>query len=142
MKENNGTGARIKTARVKLGFTLEGMSRETKVSLSYISDFERGKKLPSTKYLFKLQEKYGVSIDYIFTGEGEMFLKSRERNNALMDFGPYQRDIDELISTMSRMPTAMFAVLQFFSEYKIEKEALIAKSLNRTEGEEHNVEPD
>lgn len=136
MKENNEIGQRLKEIRVFLGLTLERMSRETGVSVSYISDFERDKRLPSVKYLSRLLEYFNVSIDYIFTGTGEMLLTQRERSNDLFDFGPYQKDIDELLSIMGRVPNAMFAVLQFFAEYKIEKEDFIAKVLKKmAEGE-------
>lgn len=43
-----------------------------------VSDIESGKREPSKDVLIKLKEKWGVSIDWLLTGEGEMFLPGKD----------------------------------------------------------------
>jgi transcriptional regulator with XRE-family HTH domain len=123
-------GLRLRGLRVALNITLEKMNDLTGISKSYISDFERGRKLPSSKYLFFLIEKFAIDINYIYTGRGEMFLHSREEKNTY-DFGKFDVEINDLLYHIIRVPNALFSVLGFFSDYKINKENFIKKYLEK-----------
>lgn len=138
MTENNkevvlikAIGSRLREVREVLGHTLKVMQEMTGSSLSYISDFERGNKFPSSKYLKELALRFNVSTDYIFTGRGEMFIPSEEDKKQEMDFGRYGEDIDELLFYMKQVPNALFAVLHFFSDYKVEHEDFLKKYLDK-----------
>lgn len=138
MTENNNEvvlmkaiGGRLREIRELLGHTLKVMQKMTGASLSYISDFERGNKFPSSKYLKELAIRFKVSIDYIFTGRGEMFIPEEEDKKQEMDFGRYGEDIDELLFYMKHVPNALFAVLHFFSDYKVEHEDFLKKYLDK-----------
>jgi transcriptional regulator with XRE-family HTH domain len=111
-------GKRLKTVRERLGFTLEQMNRETGISKSYISDFERGKKIPASKYLFQLCETFNANLNYVFKGKGDMFISADSGKIPQYNFGKYQEEIDDLLFHITNIPNALFAVLQFFSEYK------------------------
>jgi transcriptional regulator with XRE-family HTH domain len=83
-------GIRLRCLRDTLNITLEKMKELTGISRSYISDFERGRKLPSARYLFYLIDDFGADINYILTGRGEMFLRSKEGAENRYDFGKYE----------------------------------------------------
>ncbi|MFC2156060.1 helix-turn-helix domain-containing protein, partial [Acidobacteriota bacterium] len=88
-------GIRLRCLRDTLNITLEKMKELTGISRSYISDFERGRKLPSSKYLFFLIEDFDADINYIFTGRGEMFLRTKKEAENYYDFGKYEEEIND-----------------------------------------------
>jgi len=128
-------GGRLKRLRTTLNITLVDMSRLTGISLGYICVFERGKNLPNSKYLLYLIDNFKVNLNFIITGNGNMFLEGDDLRNQekVYDFGVYQDEIDEMLSLASRMPGVMHAVLEFFSTYKFEKERIIKAYLERLE---------
>jgi transcriptional regulator with XRE-family HTH domain len=111
-------GQRLRFVREQLGFTLVKMKEETGISKSYISDFERGKKIPASKYLFQLAEAFKVNLNYIFTGTGDPVISEISGKFSQYDFGKYEEEINDLLFHMAHIPNTMFAVLQFFTEYK------------------------
>ena len=58
-------GDRIKESRVKCGFTQEELAEKADVTSTYISELERGLKLPSMPLFLKLVELLNVSADYL-----------------------------------------------------------------------------
>ncbi len=130
-------GLQLRNIRERLNWTLDAMSKATGISRSYISEFERGFKRPTTKYLQYLHDNHNVSLHYILGSDGRMF-RPKEEDGVKPDFGRYAEDIDELLYHMARIPHAMYAVLGFFAEYKLEHRQLIKEFLK--EKEEKNEE--
>ena len=58
-------GDRIREARKKVGLTQDQLSEKLDVSLAYISEIERGLKMPSMQLFIKLVEILDVSADYL-----------------------------------------------------------------------------
>jgi transcriptional regulator with XRE-family HTH domain len=119
-------GHQCRAIRQRLRLTLEDLHKEIGISASYISDFERGLKLPTAKYLRHLHDKHGVNLNFIFCGEGRMFRLS-ERESEIKDFGKFQEEVDEMLEYMSRVPHSLYQMLVHFSEYKVENEAFLSK---------------
>ncbi len=124
-------GARLRVIRESLKCTLKTMQEKSGISTSYVSDFERGKKFPSSKYLKELVVTFGVSTDYIFTGNGEMFLEDKENWKDMYDFGKFNEDVHEMLFYMKKVPNTLFAVLEFFTDYKVKKQDFLEKYLEK-----------
>ncbi len=124
-------GKRLRTAREHMGFTLDKAGEATGVSPGYISDFERGKKMPSSRYLLQLAVKYHVRLDFIFTGEGNLLHPENREIISPESFGRYSEEVYDLLRHMLKVPAVFYAVLHFFSIYKVEKEAFIHQWLER-----------
>lgn len=60
--EKSKLGNRLRLLRKAKGMTLDDVSKETILSLSYISDLECGRTRPSLKTLTNLADVYGVSV--------------------------------------------------------------------------------
>ena len=58
-------GDRIKESRKKLGLTQEQLAEKIDVSLTYVSELERGLKMPSMQLFIKLIEVLDASADYL-----------------------------------------------------------------------------
>ncbi|NIM15404.1 MAG: helix-turn-helix domain-containing protein [Candidatus Aminicenantes bacterium] len=124
MKEKKyaNLGQRIKAIREHLKMTLADVSEETGISRSYISDFERGFKLPTAKYLKYLHNNHNINLNYIFCSDEEMYRKEKEEK---YDFGKFNEEIEELLFYLSKIPPAIYAVLGFFTEYKLKNKEII-----------------
>lgn len=59
---------RLKVLRKRHGLKLREISELTGLSVSYISDIERGRTMPSVETCGKLAEVYGVSLSNLFRG--------------------------------------------------------------------------
>jgi len=62
----NSMGAAISAARKAKGYTLAQASIESGVSVSYLSDIERGRKTPSIIVLKRIINALDIRIDTIF----------------------------------------------------------------------------
>jgi transcriptional regulator with XRE-family HTH domain len=63
-------GARLRRLRAGSGLTLAELSRQSGVSVSYLSAVEKGTNLPSLAILARLTEALGVSIPAVVAEEG------------------------------------------------------------------------
>lgn len=124
-------GVRLRTLRQELRLTMDVVSKETGISRSYLSDFERGFRMPTTKYLAYLHDHHKVNLNYVFGGEGRMF---RAGSAKIPDFGMMQGEVDNLLRLMGDVPTALFAVLGFGAEYQLKNKELIEKIRTEKQG--------
>ena len=58
-------GDRIKETRKKRGLTQEQLAEKLDISVEYVSQIERGMKIPSMQIFIKLVEALDVSADYL-----------------------------------------------------------------------------
>lgn len=64
-------GSRLKEARIKSNLTQEQLAEKVDKGTTYISDIERGAKLPSLSLFIKIVDVLDASADYILKGEIE-----------------------------------------------------------------------
>ncbi|MCP5053055.1 MAG: helix-turn-helix domain-containing protein [bacterium] len=124
-------GMRLREIRELLGRTLKEMQQLTGVSLSYISDFERGKKMPSSKYLKALALEFDISLDYVVKGYGHMSMSENIEQSEIADFGKYSEDVVDLLTHMKKVPSTLFAMLSYFNTYKMEQQAFLEKFMDQ-----------
>lgn len=67
-------GNRLKIARKNLRLNQTEFANLVSTSVSYISEIEADKKIPSDKFLHYLSNETGINIDWLKTGEGEVFI--------------------------------------------------------------------
>jgi len=65
-------GERLKRAREEKGISRKKLAQELHIDPKNIYEWEKGKVLPSSKYLAKLSKILNISLDWLLTGEGEM----------------------------------------------------------------------
>ncbi|MCP5107748.1 MAG: helix-turn-helix transcriptional regulator [bacterium] len=115
-------GIRLRNIRQEIRLTMDGLSKETEISRSYLSDFEKGFRMPTAKYLSHLHDRYKVNLNYIFGGEGRMF---RAEATNVPDFAMLQGEVDNMLRFMGELPAALYAVLGFAAEYEMKNKTLI-----------------
>lgn len=67
------TGMRIAAFRKEEQLSQQKFANELGVSRGYIGDIERGRSEPSSNFLTLITSKFGISIDWVLTGEGEPY---------------------------------------------------------------------
>jgi len=121
-------GKRLKAIRQHLGKSLGDINEETGISRSYLSDFERGTKLPTGKYLQYLFDSCNINLNYIYGTSQEML---RENTVEVFDFGKYQDEVDKMLSAMNACPHTLFAMLGYFAEYEMKFADLLRDFLSK-----------
>ena len=66
---------RIKKVRKSKNLSMTEFAKILEGSTGFICEVEKGKRMPGSRFLIALIEKFNISIDWVLTGEGEMFLK-------------------------------------------------------------------
>ncbi len=64
---------RIKRIRTELGFQQGDFARQMGIHQQQLSKYERGENKPSAEFFTKLVEKFNININWLLTGNGEMF---------------------------------------------------------------------
>ena len=64
---------RFTLIRDKIGLTQKNMAEKLKVQKSVVSEIESGKRDISKNVILALVSEFGISADWLLTGEGEMF---------------------------------------------------------------------
>lgn len=103
LKEN--IGKRIKEARTNKRFTQEQLAEKANITVVYLSELERGIKLPSLTVFVGISEALQVSTDYLLRDEldtGKTFIYD-DLTKKLERLTPKQRiAVSELIDTYIR----------------------------------------
>ena len=123
-------GKRLKNTRETLEVTLEKMQQITGFSKSLISAAEKGQKKPSAIYLFALLDRYKVDLNYIFTGNGNMFLhgfKPEQRSNE------QSQTLEEMIYMIENVELVRYAMLTEYIKFKAQNKNIIGDTLQETD---------
>jgi transcriptional regulator with XRE-family HTH domain len=137
-------GKRLRETREELNMTLEKMSEISGFSKSLISSAEKGLKKPSAIYLFALLDQFGVNLNYIFNGKGQMFLPVpgaggegiKEEKNEAVKKTPAQAFVDEyteMLYMIENSHMVKYWLLSNYLNYKTQNAQSIDKILNERE---------
>jgi transcriptional regulator with XRE-family HTH domain len=72
-------GDRLKQVRLAKDLTQQAFAESLDTSASYISDIEAGKTAPGSKFLTTFLRKFNINLNWLLTGEGEMFLDESKK---------------------------------------------------------------
>lgn len=109
-------GERIKELRKALGLTQQEFSERIGVKRNTIAQYESGRNEPLDAVITLICRTYGVSEEWLRTGEGAMF-KPRSRNEELMEFTTTVAEGDpgsiqaQLLAVMARLTDEQWEVL-------------------------------
>jgi len=124
-------GQRLRGVRKALDLTMDQMIEKAKISKSMISDVEKGRKKPSTIYLNILIKDFNVDLNYVFTGEGNIF-KDNQKVMVL------DADIKEMVETMERDKLIKYSMLSYYLKYRTQSKALINAALSQSKIEQED----
>lgn len=90
-------GRRIKEIRLSRGLTQQAFAASLGIVQGFLSDVERGKKLPSDTLLIALCHLYEINEEWLFTGAGDISRK-------LMDQEEVERIVASRTALLKRVP--------------------------------------
>jgi transcriptional regulator with XRE-family HTH domain len=123
MDMNKTTGGRIKSLRIEKGLNQGEMGKLLGLDQGTVSKMERGENEPTAKTLRFLREIFGVTTDWILTGEGT-------KHPLPLDT---EEEIKEIIDDLNTNPLFKIRVLSFCYDYKAKHLAeFINKKKDRT----------
>ncbi len=100
---------RIKQIREILGVSQSDFAKSLKISQSAMSEFENGARPPSKSFLISLKD-FGISLDWFFTGQGEIMrkdrLKSEPTNRKIFRTERQEANLESKIQDLAREATA------------------------------------
>ena len=91
--ERAALGKRIRESRIKKGYTQQDLADRADIGVVYISEIERGIKMPSLNIFIKIIDALDVSADYILRDEissGKEYI-CMEIAEKLLVLTPHQR---------------------------------------------------
>ena len=137
MKDSeNLIGNRVREVRKKLGLSQLQFVEHLGCGRSNISLLENGLALPSAGILAALKSKFNVSLDWLFSGEGEMFTTEKDKNTGLPDSDEVSKDILTMLQEMKESKVIKHRVLAAFFQIKLELNPSILELKKKKENEE------
>lgn len=82
-------GKRLKKIRLALGLSGEDFGKQIGVSKQYVSNLEADRNVLNNEKLVSLLFDFGVNLNYLIAGKGEMFINECENTHALIDNPKY-----------------------------------------------------
>ena len=89
-------GKRLQEFRKKLGFTQKEFAKMFGVSEITMRRYEIGKVKPDIDFILELRNRFNLNINWLLTGEGEMFITEEEKKGEEKG-RDYKREILEII---------------------------------------------
>lgn len=128
-------GERIKKVRQRLKLQQREFARSLGMAHSYISKIETGNANPGPSLFLRLSKEFDVSIEYLFSGSGDMFLKQTKISADKLEHIDLANDLqsmEDLVWLMEHSPFVKNTVLGFGLKFAAENETLIKKSILKT----------
>ncbi len=131
-KENiKDIGQRIKTIRAALRIKQKDLAEALDIAGCYLSELESGKGNPCHAFFYKLSTRFGVSLDYLFHGEGEMFLKSKTLTEMEKDLGKDTiMNVENLNRLIELSPMFKYQVLGFAAKFNLDNTDIIKQDID------------
>jgi transcriptional regulator with XRE-family HTH domain len=112
----NTIGKRIRQIRDQIGLNQNDLAEHMGCGRSNISLIENGKNFPSGNILIALKSKYNVSLDWLFSGQGPMFIEAENDLN-LLDFMENSDEVKQMLADMKNNRIVMHRVLSDYLAY-------------------------
>jgi len=100
---------RIKILRKSRKMKQDDLGKIIGVERPTVTRIEKGDITPSIAHMLKIVDHFGVSLDWLFLGKGEMNQKPTP-----LDFGKYSEDITNMLETMQENQGLMHSILSYF----------------------------
>jgi transcriptional regulator with XRE-family HTH domain len=107
------TGKRLREIRKKHHITIKDLSSKTGLSKAMISEAETGKNKPSPNLLLALIKLYDVNVNWLLTGEGDIYQKTEKSESKLANNEHYK----SLIWHLENTPVVRYSVMGYFVEF-------------------------
>jgi len=123
-------GKRLVKIRNQYGYKQKIMSVILDIHVMTLCRAETGSNLPSIDTLSHLANKFNVSLDWLFWGEGTMF-RNQEGNSKLKNLDSFDHETNEMIGLMKNFPLLKHSVMSHYENFKLEHKDLLGQSFHK-----------
>jgi transcriptional regulator with XRE-family HTH domain len=111
----------IKKVRKSKNLSITEFAKIIEGSTGFICEVENGKRMPGSRFLIALIEKFNISIDWVLTGEGEMFITKKE----IIDESSLEIKYRKLFNIIHTLPEESVDIILPFMEEHAKQKAVI-----------------
>lgn len=131
-------GRRVELVRRHFNYKQKDFAQALGISSANLSEIEAGVKKPRFEVLYGLSIIFKVNLLYLLQGEGEMFITDKEAEvkdeyeelvQKLKKFPEYKNWFNEFLGCFDDSPMMRYAMMSYFSTYKIQNEELIKRDM-------------
>jgi transcriptional regulator with XRE-family HTH domain len=126
---------RLRKIREPLGYNHREMGERINAKRSSYTRYESGETFPKMMTLYKLGNKFDISLDWLIINKGPMYYKEKEVNEEKIAAEPpfhektLSDDVKELVEIMGKVPVLRYKVLLYFHELKVEHKEMIEAAM-------------
>jgi transcriptional regulator with XRE-family HTH domain len=135
-------GKRVKTVREALGMTGKDFAGSLNIAAPYLSQIERGnKKNPGISVFYKIAQVHNVSLDYLVSGIGDMFIPAAHQHHGNQrGYVDKIETPDDLYWFLENSTFFRNIIMGFAFKLHLENEEIIKRSLNNRKNQDENKE--
>ncbi|OGI04801.1 MAG: hypothetical protein A2Y25_04225 [Candidatus Melainabacteria bacterium GWF2_37_15] len=128
-KELKDIGARVREIREAKGYSMSKLAAMSGYQLKSVSNYELGERKVSVEYLKFLRDKFNANLEYIFTGNGKMFIdkageEKKEILSLLMEkYRVEDKEVEAVLKTYINSESAREFINQFIKAKNKDKRA-------------------
>ena len=111
------TGKRLSELRKMHDLTILELAEKSGLSKAMISETEAGKNKPSPNLMLALIKLFNVNINWLLTGEGEIYHTTGKPQQKPGTGGEFNDLYYDLLWHLENTPVVRYSVLGFFGEY-------------------------
>ena len=126
-------GKRLKAIREELGMKQKEFALSLRLSDSFICQIEKGNARGGYEFFFRLASHFNVSLDYLFYGRGEKFLKhvpGEKEEREIKEISEIETT-EELLWLMEHSNIFYFNVMGYSSQYYLSNKKIITENIKR-----------
>ena len=95
---NKEIGLRLASFRKVIGVSQQEVANKAELNRAYLTQIETGRTNPSFKLMFQLMITYNLSIDWLLSGKGQMFIVEEE--NIVNRLKPIHQELLEKLDNL------------------------------------------
>ena len=88
-------GNRVRERRRFLNLTQEDLGEAANISITYLSEIERGTCMPSLKVLMRLAHRLDLNLDTLFTGDGHAGIDCPTKDELIKEANAFLRRMSD-----------------------------------------------
>jgi transcriptional regulator with XRE-family HTH domain len=125
-------GQRLKLVREKKDLSQADLGDKLGIQYQHVSKYERGESVPTWEYLIKLNEIYGVNINWLLTGNGIPFLSGEYpiiEDTEKQTIRDKDSTIDEIVAVLEKDAELKVLIYEYVQHYESTKKLTAALKL-------------
>jgi len=126
-------GERIKMVRKAFGLTQEQFVENFEIGRANYARIESGEIFPGISIMNVLRSKFNISMDWLISNKGEMFLQEKKEEDIVLDYGEDTEEIAEMLHIIQRIPRMKEEILSFFYDFRRKNKSILDRMLENEE---------